>query len=156
MEHEQEKAGLTHTLHHLQGAGWHPRQLDDGGLDRIDVWDLHIDDVVEQCAAVAECTLFFRNGNFRGTLYLIWGNSPEELIADHSECEGFSEAVDLATAQAFPEAQPVPTVDDLVQQADGDYGRRSDPRGDWKNEVSRDETLLGYWDWVRSKIEAER
>ena len=29
------------------------------------------------------------------------------------------------------------------------------PRSDWQDEVANDDTLLGYWDWVDHRIEAE-
>lgn len=29
------------------------------------------------------------------------------------------------------------------------------PRADWKAEVAADDTTLGYWEWVKHRIEAE-
>lgn len=29
------------------------------------------------------------------------------------------------------------------------------PREDWKDDVLNDSTNLGYWDWVRHKIESD-
>ena len=28
------------------------------------------------------------------------------------------------------------------------------PKSDWRYEVGNDDTILGYWDWVFSKLEA--
>lgn len=155
-QREQEKTGLARTLHHLCDMGWCPHKVDDGE-ELILVGEASIDEVVDACSAVDECTLYLRDGTLKGTLFLVWGNSPEELIADHSECNGFGEAVDQALARAFPDPEPVPTVDELVQQV-GDYwaSHPEHPRDDWQYQVACDETLLGYWDWVRARIEARQ
>ncbi|MNG23991.1 hypothetical protein D3C84_1086630 [compost metagenome] len=40
--------------------------------------------------------------NGAGTLMLVWGNSPIELIADHTTNHGFDEAVDAAQRSVWP------------------------------------------------------
>ncbi len=153
---EQEKAGLARTLHHLRDAGWEPHSANDGeDLIRFDEGVL-IDKVVEVCSDVDICHLFFRNGTLKGMVLLVWGNSPEELIADMSTNNGFDMAVDLATTKAFPEPAQVPTVEELVQQAGGDYWASHEkyPREDWQLEVANGDTQRGYWDWVIANFQS--
>ncbi|MGE8063840.1 hypothetical protein [Pseudomonas sp. NPDC089569] len=45
------------------------------------------------------------------------------------------------------------TSDQLRAKYDADGEHTSFTKQDWKDEVSNDETLRGYWDWVQAQIE---
>lgn len=51
------------------------------------------------------------------------------------------------------------TADELAEKyagPDGTWGEHPEyPRGDWRDEVQTDDTQLGYWDWVVSKLSQE-
>ncbi|CAD5377313.1 hypothetical protein OF001_U20240 [Pseudomonas sp. OF001] len=99
MSIQQEKAALARIITALLPLGWEPCKLDDGGDDLIDLSHMDTEDVVENCAAVDMCHLHFRDEACRvATVVIIWGNSPEELIADATMSHGFDEALEQAGA----------------------------------------------------------
>jgi len=102
---EAERAGLFKVLEYLEhpGGGWRPYQLWD-----TEEWltfgpGLSLEAVVTEAAQTDMATLRMINGDGRtGSLGLVWGNSPIELIADHTTDHGFGEAVDAAQRSVWP------------------------------------------------------
>jgi len=100
---DPEKAGLLKTLLHLVGQGWQPVELYDSEEWRNFKAGAPLPDVVEACAEVEMATLRLRHWDGRtGSLGLVWGNSPLELIADHTTDHGFDEAVAAAQRSVWP------------------------------------------------------
>ncbi len=98
-----EEQALARILRHLAKLGWAHYELDDGDGEWQYVKTRSAEQVAEVCAAVEVCTLRFINeGNKTGVMFLVWGNSPGELVDDHSESAGFGVAVDEALASIWP------------------------------------------------------
>jgi hypothetical protein len=100
---EAEKAGLFKVLDHLDDHGWRP----------IELWDteewltfspgLSLQAKVKEAAQTDMATLRLRHDDGRiGSIGLVWGNSPIELIADHTTNHGFDEAVRAAQRSVWP------------------------------------------------------
>lgn len=103
VEVNPEKAGLLGVLEHLKGQGWVVRHVDDGE-EEIDAEGKTLAEVIEDAAAVelAHIRLSRVDGAGTGTLMLVWGNSPIELIADATTNHGFDEALDAAQRSVWP------------------------------------------------------
>lgn len=96
-----EQQALARILRHLAKLGWTPEDVYDED-DPISLVGMSVDDVVAECRATDECHLRLgKDGEF-GTVYLVWGNSPMELVADHTTRGGLGEAVDEALASIWP------------------------------------------------------
>ena len=96
-----EQQALARILRHLAKLGWTPEEVYDED-DPIYLVDLPVDEVVAECRAFDDCHLRVgKDGEF-GTIYLVWGNSPMELVADHTTRWGLDEAVDSALASVWP------------------------------------------------------
>ncbi|MNX89700.1 hypothetical protein D3C86_1217210 [compost metagenome] len=104
MSFEQEKEGLVKIIEGMRSRGWQPTQVFDGeeyialepGQDAASI--------VEECSSTDDSTLIF-NGispSRRGSLYLVWGNSPSELVADNSIGHGFDVDLDETLRDVFP------------------------------------------------------
>lgn len=100
---EQEKAGLLKVLQHLDDHGWRP----------IELWDTEewltfgpgvtMQAKVKEAAQTDMATLRLRHDDGRiGSIGLVWGNSPIELIADYTTDHGFGEAVNAAQRSVWP------------------------------------------------------
>lgn len=86
---------------------------------------------------------------------------PKDLISDWTKSDGFG--FDTLIFE-FIESIPSLSLDDVADHTlDADqlrtkYSRVGEhPRylkSDWKDEVERDSTLRGYWDWVQAQSEA--
>lgn len=101
---EAERAGLFKVLQHLEHpGGWRPYQLWD-----TEEWltfppGLSLQAVVTEASQTDMATLRMISGDGRtGSLGLVWGNSPLELIADHTTDHGFDEAVAAAQRSVWP------------------------------------------------------
>jgi hypothetical protein len=102
MSLQAEKLALGLILGSLRSMGWEHYELDDG-----DGWafigDKPIDQAVEECSAVWMCTLrLLKDGDKTAVMLIVWGNSPSELIADHSCSRGFDDDVDAALKALWP------------------------------------------------------
>lgn len=96
-----EEQALARILRHLAKLGWTPEEVYDED-DPIYLVDLPVDEVVAECRAFDDCHLRVgKDGEF-GTIYLVWGNSPMELVADHTTRWGLDEAIDAALASVWP------------------------------------------------------
>lgn len=103
MSRRQERDNLARIILNLKQMGWEPWELDDGGDEWIPMSGRTVSAVVEDCSAVEMCTLRFRkcdgpSSTHYGSALLIWGNSPEELIADATMDHGFDGALEQAGA----------------------------------------------------------
>jgi hypothetical protein len=100
---EAEKDGLFKVLDHLDDHGWRPIELWDS-----EEWLVFGDGVtlqakVKEAAQTDMATLRLRHDDGRiGSIGLVWGNSPIELIADHTTNDGFGEAVQAAQRSVWP------------------------------------------------------
>lgn len=98
---EQESQALRRILNFLDGAGWVMKAADDGeGWEKC----LTVEDAVEVAGSVSESYLLLRHeptGN-TGDMQIVRGNSPIELISDHSVAHGFDCVVDAALRHVFP------------------------------------------------------
>lgn len=100
---DPEVAGLRKVLDHLLCQGWKPIELYDSEEWRTLDEGAPLADVVEACAEVEMATLRLRHWDGRtGSIGLVWGNSPIELIADHTTNDGFGEAVSAAQRSVWP------------------------------------------------------
>lgn len=90
-----EQQALALIIYNLQQQGWNPTRAWDGE-ESVDVEGKSIDEIVEECASTDQAYLSFRKGVHRGQVMMVWGNSPSELVADHTESNGFGAAVDAA------------------------------------------------------------
>lgn len=86
---ELEKAVVRALVDHCGKFGWHAIEVDDGGeepaIKRTYDVGLSADEVVEAAFAVDEARIIFSNGERRSHwVALVFGNSPEEVIADYS------------------------------------------------------------------------
>lgn len=125
MSLQAEKMALGLIMGSLRSMGWEHYELDDG-----DGWawigDKAIEQVVEDCSAVDLCTLrMLKDGDKTAVMLIVWGNSPSELVADHSCSNGFEEAVDAALREIWPTWPDV----DQAHESEGwlrlqVYGRR--------------------------------
>lgn len=96
-----EEQALARILRHLAKLGWSPVEVYDED-DPIDLVGMSVDEVVVECRAYDDCHLRVgKDGKF-GTIYLVWGNSPMELVADHTTRWGLDEAIDSALASVWP------------------------------------------------------
>lgn len=99
--HAAEKDGLLKLITHLKEAGWWVSTVNDGEED-IHFQKFHsIEAVIADASAVDEAHVFFTDGSHRGTAWLVWGNSPIELVADHSGGP-FEEAINAALRKVWP------------------------------------------------------
>lgn len=102
MSLQAEKLALGLVLGSLRSMGWEHYELDDGDGWEF-VGDKSIEQVVEDCAAVDDCGLrMIKDGAGTGWMAIVWGNSPSELIADHSCSRGFDDDVDAALKALWP------------------------------------------------------
>lgn len=102
MSLQAEKLTLGLIIGSLRSMGWEHYELDDG-----DGWEFvgegTIDETVEHCSAVEMCTLrMLKDGDKTAAMLIVWGNSPSELIADHSCSRGFDDDVDAALKTIWP------------------------------------------------------
>lgn len=102
MSIEKEKAGLAQIIDRMKKAGWNPYRVWDGGENQS-VLGRSTGEIAEVCCSTGDASLYFDNGSEGHCAYLVWGNSPEELIADNSMGGGFEVALDAAIAEVFPE-----------------------------------------------------
>ena len=96
-----EEQALARALRHLAKLGWTPEDVYDED-DPIDLVGMSVDEVVEECRAFDDCHLRVGKDGKVGYIYLVWGNSPMELIADHTTRWGLDEAIDAALASVWP------------------------------------------------------
>jgi hypothetical protein len=100
---EAERAGLHKTLLHLLAQGWKPIELWDTEEWLTFAPDLSLEAMVKEAAQTDMATLRLRHTDGReGSIGLVWGNSPLELIADYTTSHGFEEAVDAAQRSVWP------------------------------------------------------
>jgi len=98
-----EQAGLLKVLQHLDVQGWRPIELWDTEEWRNFNYGAPLTDVVKSCAETDMATVRLRSRDgATGSLGLVWGNSPLELIADHTTNHGFGEAVEAAQRSVWP------------------------------------------------------
>lgn len=98
-----EKHALFKVLQGLASQGWSVGYVNDG-MERIDASGKSFAEVIEDAAAVDQAWLWFRKSaeDGVGSIMLVWGNSPIELIADYTTSHGFEQAVDAALRSAWP------------------------------------------------------
>jgi len=101
---EAERDGLFKVLQHLEHpGGWRPYQLWDTEEWLTLPLGLALQAVVTAAAQTDMATLTLISGDGRtGSLGLVWGNSPIELIADYTTNHGFGEAVAAAQRSVWP------------------------------------------------------
>lgn len=96
-----EREALVKVITHLVGQGWAVVGVNDGG-EKISAKGKTVEQVVDDADGVDEAWITFTCGHATGTLWLVWGNSPIELIADHTTADGFGDAVDAAQLSVWP------------------------------------------------------
>ncbi len=96
-----EEQALARILRHLAKLGWEPDDIYDED-DPVNLVGMSVDEVVAECRAYDDCHLrVSKDGKF-GAIFLVWGNSPMELVADHTTHWGLDKAVDEALASIWP------------------------------------------------------
>lgn len=97
-----EEQALARILRHLAKLGWTPDDVYDED-DPISLVGMSVDEVVVECQAFGDCHLRVgKDGKF-GTIYLVWGNSPMELVADHTTRWGLDDDIDAALESIWPD-----------------------------------------------------
>lgn len=89
-----EKAVVRALVEHLGKFGWNAVEVNDGGeepaikvrvpVPRPSSRGLSADEVIEHAFAVDEAWVYFSNGPRKHWVFLVFGNSPEEVISDYS------------------------------------------------------------------------
>jgi hypothetical protein len=101
---DPEIVGLRKVLEHMLCQGWKPVEMFDSEEWRTFNEGAPLADIVEAAAEVEMATLRLRHWDGRtGSIGLVWGNSPIELIADHTTNDGFGEAVQAAQRSVWPD-----------------------------------------------------
>lgn len=100
-----EHSGLVAVLADLQRQGWCAAELWDGEewVPIQATWSA--DEIAEHAAETELSRVRFLSENHachEGTMLLVWGNSPIELIADMTMTHGFAEAVESAQRTVWP------------------------------------------------------
>jgi len=96
-----EQQALARIISNLQQQGWNPSRVWDGE-ESVEAKGKTTEEIVEECAAIEQAYLSFRRGQDLGQVMMVWGNSPSELIADHTENNGVGAAVDAALLSVWP------------------------------------------------------
>lgn len=104
VELDAEQDGLLKVLKALAGQGWLLHYVQDGGET---TQPQTVEQAVEDASAVDEAWIHLIKDagtpdQATGYVQLVWGNSPIELIADHTTNHGFGEAVDAALRSVWP------------------------------------------------------
>lgn len=100
---EAERAGLFKVLDHLDDHGWRPIELWDGEEWLTFGPGVTLQAKVKEAAQTDMATLRLRHDDGRtGSIGLVWGNSPIELIADYTLDHGFEGAVEAAQRSVWP------------------------------------------------------
>lgn len=103
MSNALEKAGLEKVIDHLKAAGWTPYKVWDSEEFEPLQPGTPTSEIVLACSQTDMSALHFYSGQGNtGYILLVWGNDPEEPVADYSIDNGFGEAVDAVLPQAFP------------------------------------------------------
>lgn len=98
-----EKAGLLKVLQHLDDHGWRPIELWDTEEWLVFGNGVTMQAKVNEAAQTDMATLRLRHDDGRiGSIGLVWGNSPIELIADYTTSDGFEGAVEAAQRSVWP------------------------------------------------------
>ena len=106
MSTEDEQQGLAQVIDSLKTHGWFPTRIWDGECTlKVTGWESA--KIAEECSQTDEAWLHFehlKHGGWSNYIYLVWGNSPDELIADHTLNADFGLHIDAACRVVFPEA----------------------------------------------------
>lgn len=80
-------------------------------------------------------------------IYLAQRNAGEDTAIVHLEAMGLLQKPDVEL-----------TPDQLSEKYNPDGGGQhpEHTRADWRDEVLRDHTLRGYWDWVSAQLEEDQ
>lgn len=103
---ELEKKVVRAVITHLENGGWKPVAVDNGGHEYeveapYSKGGVPIEEVIEHSFAADEAHIFFSNGKETHYIYLVLGNSPEEVISDYSYgMDNFSELMESFSAEA--------------------------------------------------------
>jgi hypothetical protein len=98
-----EQAGLLKVLQHLDDHGWRPIELWDTEEWLVFGNGVTMQAKVNEAAQTDMATLRLRHDDGRiGSIGLVWGNSPIELIADYTLDHGFEGAVEAAQRSVWP------------------------------------------------------
>lgn len=104
-KHRQaEMDALVLVLQSLAEQGWRTLWVNDGEeVVKFPELNATLDRVADLASGTDQALLLLQLDERRkGSISLIWGNSPIELIADHSCASGFEEAVDAALKTVWP------------------------------------------------------
>ena len=116
-----------------------------------------IDEAVDFASAVDISKVYFDKDGKGAVVLLVWGNSPEELVADASMAHDFDKDLDAATGEVFPEddadLSPEQLDDKYSPKGDGEHPRFT--RADWREQVLQQHTVTGYWAWVSHMLRNE-
>ena len=107
---DKETVYLYLFIQKMAALGWSGVSVDDGDdsgwlKSRVcgEGFESQAFDAVCSAAVVDQTWLRFHKGSDKGVVMLVFGNSAEELIADHScPSNGFEEAVDQVTSELYP------------------------------------------------------
>lgn len=77
-----DRAGIRQVIRALRAAGYDLVAVDDGGEERIKVRTEA--DAIDAIMAVDCAHLIVKNTEHRGWIFFVLGNSPEEVICDHT------------------------------------------------------------------------
>lgn len=98
-----EKAALLKILQHLDDHGWRPIELWDTEEWLVFGNGVTLQAKVNEAAQTDMATLRLRHDDGRiGSIGLVWGNSPIDLIADYTIDHGFEAAMDAAQRSVWP------------------------------------------------------
>ncbi len=109
-----EEEALARIIRHLAKLGWTPVDLYNGDDVPVDLAGMSVEEVVQECRATDECHLSVGKDGNQGVIFLVWGNSPIELIADHTTRGNLEEDVNAALESIWPE---YPDDSKILQEA---------------------------------------
>lgn len=100
--HARERLSLLRTLQGLTTLGWVCRRWWDSEESHDFPEDVTHEHIVEEAASVELCHLYFRKGEEKATIMLVWGNRPIDLIADVGGPAQFDTDLNAVMLQIWP------------------------------------------------------
>ena len=102
-----EREGLLKVLQELKRLGWQVTYLDDGEERTVYPAGAPLENVVYDANQVEDARIGLAGREIpgaarRASIYVVWGNSPIELIADWCGSSSFDEAIEAAQKAVWP------------------------------------------------------
>lgn len=109
---------LMDTLAALEKAGWKPFAVDDGGDEVVPVGSAH--EAAAAAAEVGDALVLVRNSSGQnGGVRTVFGNAPEEVIADYTTAHGLGDLLDEILDRFLDVAGPEETLRKIAEEMSG-------------------------------------